>query len=167
MIGKLFSYSNTTEHHLKRDNIFTIDIAVCCVTLDIEKEAQVPVPLETVKLAMDRVKALYKEGCDLATKHNCAKPEFNSLIRVVVWNMRLSDVDRADLVHELAKFFGRRGGKAPRKKSAPKSKRPKQPRPKKSITKWLTSRSIELSPSLQLDMLNMRRQAHEDICPID
>ena len=127
-----------------------------------------PVRIELFKFAMQQVKLRYQEECELAKNYNCAPKEFNLLIRPVVDSMRLSAEDSADLITELAKFFGRRGGKKqPRKKRAKKMKPPKQPRLKKSLKKWVTLRPVVISRPLQLDMLNMRRQAHEDICPID
>lgn len=126
-----------------------------------------PVPLDVSKSAMEEVKILYQEGCALAKKYGDEKPLFNKLIRNVVNKMRLSEEDSADLVTELAKFFGRRGGKKqPRKMRPKKPKPPKRPRLKKGLKKWVTFQPVALGSQLKLDMLNMRRQAHEDICPL-
>ena len=114
-----------------------------------------PVPLDVFKSAMEEVKILYQEGCELSKKHNCPKPQFNNLIRNVVNKMRLPCDDSADLVHELAKFFGRRGGKKQPRKS--RSKKPKKKMPK----------AVVVDSQTQLDMINMARQANEHICPVD
>ena len=129
-----------------------------------------PVRLQIVESAMVRVKALYKEGCSIAKKEGCEKPQFNVLIRTAVKEISLSDEDRADLVHELAKFFGRRGGKKqPRKKRPKKTKAPKPaklPKLKRSLKKLVTLKPVVVSDQQRLDMLSMSKQAHEDICPL-
>lgn len=119
------------------------------------------------KYTMDQVKKLYLQESTLAEKEKRAKRGFNELIRLVVWPLRLPTDEQADLVHELAVFFGRRGGKAVRHEQVKKQKTPRPVQLRKGIKELVTSKPIELSIHLQLDMLNMSRQAHEDICPID
>jgi hypothetical protein len=126
-----------------------------------------PVRIEVLKLALEEVKVLYQESCALARKYGEEKPQFNNLIRNVVRKMRLSEEDSADLIHELAKTYGRRGGeKQPRKMRAKKQKPEKLPKIKKSIKPWVTLKPIAVDSQTRLDMLNMRRQGHEDICPL-
>jgi hypothetical protein len=129
-----------------------------------------PVRLKIVEAAMERVKALYQEGCDIAKKEGCKKPQFNTLIRTAVKEIPLSDEDRADLIHELAKFFGRRGGKKqPRVKRPKKAKPPKPaklPKLKRSLKKLVTLKPVVVSDQQRLDMQSMSKQAHEDICPL-
>lgn len=81
-----------------------------------------PVNIAVLKDALGQVKVLYKSECETAKREKCQKPGFNKLIRVVVRGMTLSDDERADLIHELAVIFGRRGGKAPREMKAERPK---------------------------------------------
>lgn len=110
------------------------------------------VPLDVFRKAMEQVQELYKNEPALAEKERRVKRGFNELIRLVVNGMRLQSDERADLVHELAKFFGRRGGKTPRKKKTEKLSRHK---------------IMPLNSSLLSDMRRMALEANEHICPVD
>lgn len=109
------------------------------------------VPLVVFRIASEKVQELYKNEPVLAQKERRVKRGFNELIRLVVKGMRLRDDERADLIHELAKFFGRRGGKTPRKKAAKQS----------------CHMSMPVSSSLLRDMRTMALQANEHICPVE
>lgn len=111
------------------------------------------VRLEVFDAAAHHVQNLYKNERQLAKKERRPVRTFNELIRATMNDLHISRGDRNDLVHELAVFFGRRGGKAPHSKRLCFLEK---------MREWKSP-----SAALLRDMRKHAEEANEHIVPID